>query len=180
MVRQIIKSFLLLWCVLTTHITLAQLYQTKEGLITFDAGNIGERIKASSKRVYTSYNTEDHRLKIIVPISSFQFKNKVMQRHFNENYMESEKYPLAIFEGVIEPSITKASDSVSAKGVMNIHGVKKPMTISAFYTKSKTILNFTAVFDIRCEDHHIESPKVLNQALAETLNVRYEASITYP
>jgi polyisoprenoid-binding protein YceI len=92
-----------------------------------------EDIKAASTAGTAVLVTQTQELAIQVPIKSLEFDKKMMQEHFNENYMESEKYPLAKFKGTIEPKIDWKKDGeypVLAKGVLTVHGVDKPRTIA--------------------------------------------------
>jgi polyisoprenoid-binding protein YceI len=77
-------------------------------------------------------NTTTGEIAVKVPIKSFVFENGLMQEHFNENYLESDKHPFATFKGKINESIdwTKPGNyPVSATGKLNLHGVERDQTI---------------------------------------------------
>ena len=93
----------------------AQQYLTREGLLSFDAGS---PLKTSMQSATTAvYDAEDNKLGVQVLMTTFEFKRALMQEHFNENYMESEIYPKAIFKGKYEDG--------RAIGTLNIHGLPK-------------------------------------------------------
>ena len=101
----------------------AQQYLTRQGSLAFDAGSPLEDIYAVSKSATAVYDAEDNKLGVQVLMTTFEFKRALMQEHFNENYMESEIYPKAIFKGKYEDG--------RAIGTLNIHGVAKDVNVPA-------------------------------------------------
>src|SRR5680860_969851 len=83
-------------------------YQSKDARISFFSSAPIEDITAVSKKGISVINFQTGEISFRVKIRSFQFEKGKMQEHFNENFMESHKFPTASFKGnideVIDPS----------------------------------------------------------------------------
>ena len=100
-----------------------------------------------------------------------------MKEHFNEKYMESEKYPHATFTGSIENfDANSESQKVNATGKLTIHGVTKNVSLPATMQKSGNTYNVTSKFLVKLEDYHITIPQLLFQNIAESVEVTVEFS----
>jgi polyisoprenoid-binding protein YceI len=107
-------------------------------------------------------------------ITDFQFPNKLMQEHFNENYLESERYPTAKFVGKIteEVDLSKLGTyPVTAAGNMTIHGVTKPITVKGTIVATATEMKITFAFTVRTEDYKIKVPTLVFNKIAEVIDV---------
>lgn len=114
-----------------------------------------------------------------VPIQSFTFRNGLMQEHFNENYMESDKYPHATFKGKIVEDVDLSRDGtykVSASGILSVHGVSKARTITGVIVVKNGQMMLNASFVVPVADHKIDIPdnKLLN--ISQDINVKLEAA----
>jgi hypothetical protein len=110
----------------------AQIIIAKTCEISFFSSSPLEDIQAINKASKPIINTATNDVAIKIPISGFQFEKALMQEHFNENYMETEKFPNAIFKGKINEKVEWKKDGeykVTVTGKMNIHGVEKDRTI---------------------------------------------------
>ncbi len=96
-----------------------------------------------------------------------------MQQHFNENFMESDKFPHATFEGRLNGfDLQKAGvQTVEAIGTLTIHGVSQKKTVEGQLTVSDKLLQMDAVFDVRVADHDIKIPRVVFLNIAEEVKV---------
>ncbi|WP_421874795.1 YceI family protein [Marinoscillum sp.] len=107
-----------------------------------------------------------------VPITSFHFENELMEEHFNENYMESEQYPLATFKGNIDTSTwSETSVDTQVEGVLNIHGTEQASTLPLHIIKTSEEFEIVSKFDVALEDYQIEVPTLLFQKIADTISV---------
>ena len=79
----------------------AQKYITKNGNITFYSDGSLEKIEARNNQVNSALNTETGDFVFKVLMKSFVFEKALMQEHFNENYVESDKFPNAMFKGKV-------------------------------------------------------------------------------
>src|SRR6476620_6581138 len=110
----------------------AQIFIAKTCEISFFSASPLENIEAVNKACKPIINTATNDVQMKIVISAFQFEKPLMQEHFNENYMESEKFPNAIFKGKINETIDWKKDGeykVTVTGKMTIHGVEKDKTI---------------------------------------------------
>ena len=139
-----------------------------------------EDIEAKNTRATSAINISNREIVVRIPVSHFQFSNKLMQQHFNENYMESEKYPYATFRGKINEPIDpgKAGTySVSANGILNVHGVDQNRKLTGKLAVGENSLKIETQFEILLADHQIEIPKLVFKKIAEKIEV--SASLTY-
>lgn len=163
-------------CILATGFLKAQTFVAKAGTAHFFSTTPLEDIEASSKEVTSVFNTQTGELVVSMPIKSFQFSKKLMQEHFNENYMESDKYPKADFRGKILDlkSFDFSKDGtyvVVVAGELTIHGVKKSRTIDASFTVKGGMVTGAAKFKVVLEDHKVERPQIVWEKIAEVVDV---------
>ena len=157
-----------------------KLYSIRKSEFSFFSQAPLEDIEAKNTRANSIINTSNQELVVRIPVSQFQFSNKLMQQHFNENYMESEKYPYATFKGKIneELDFSKAGVySVSASGTLNIHGVDQDRKLSGKLTVGENSLVLETKFEVMLIDHKIEIPKLVFKKIAEKIEV--SANINY-
>ena len=115
-----------------------------------------------------------------IPISTFIFPSSLMQKHFNEKYMETEKYTFSSFKGSFNESIPASlSDSltVNAKGVLNIHGVSKNVIIQTNILVNNTQVQFSSFFNVRLVDYKIKVPKIVRMNIADTIEVNVSGTL---
>lgn len=152
----------------------AQVYREKEVYINFFSDGILEDITATSNSAVGALDTSKNTFACIVFINSFQFENALMQEHFNENYMESDKYPKAKFTANILDSINYSVDSVyqvKTIGKITIHGVTQEREIIGTITVKNGEIRVQAKFDVQLKDHNIDIPKVVISNIAEVVAV---------
>jgi len=177
------KQYLLLSAFLVLNLCVSaqnQLYSIKTSEFSFFSKTPIEDIEAKNTKASSIINTANRELVVRIPITQFQFRNRLMQQHFNENYMESEKFPYATFKGKINEMISFSKSGVyevSASGTLNIHGVDQERTIKGKLTIAEDTLNLDTRFDVMLIDHKIDIPKLVFKKIAEKIAV--SASINY-
>ncbi len=152
----------------------AQVIKSTAVTIDFFSETPLEDISATSSEGVAVLNAISNEVAFQVPIKSFQFKRALMQEHFNENYMESGRYPMADFKGKITTPVNWTSNGtypVEAKGVLNIHHVEKERTIKATVIINGKDITIKSQFDVACKDHGIDIPSILFKKIAEVINV---------
>lgn len=150
----------------------AQRYKSSESHIKFYSDAPMEDIEAINEAATSVVDVKSKNVVIVVPVKSFSFKKKLMQEHFNENYLESDKYPNAIFKGKITDwDGEEGSTNATAKGTLEMHGVSKEITIAGELTYSGSDLNLSTVFMIRLEDYDIKIPTAVFYKIAEAVEV---------
>ena len=102
-----------------------------------------------------------------------------MEDHFNENYMESDHFKIAMFKGGIVEEVDYAINgeyAVTAKGILTIHGVSKNRLIKVKIIIKSGKIQLITNFDIKLADHNIDIPKVVTQKIAEAVDVKVSAN----
>ncbi|HRH34634.1 MAG TPA: YceI family protein [Catalimonadaceae bacterium] len=172
-----ILSFIFLCGFGFTQSVIAQkFWQTGTGTIDFFSKTPVEDIEAHSKVGGAIINTETGQLAFKVPIKSFRFPNNLMEEHFNENYMESEKYPEATFSGKMEPLIDFSKPGtypVKAKGKFKVHGVEVEREFAGTITvNADKSAELKCDFDVPLEAHKIERPQLVLVKIADKIAVK--------
>lgn len=157
------------------------LLTAKTGTITFTSDAPLELIKANSNQISGWLNSETRQFSFAIDIKTFKgFKFSTQKLHFNENYLESNKYPQAIFEGKIIENIDLRRDglyNVRAKGNLSIHGVIQERIIKCNLTIKNGLVNVKSNFIVLLADHNIAIPKILDQKLASDIKVEVIADL---
>jgi polyisoprenoid-binding protein YceI len=155
---------------------------TRTGHISFYSSAKLENIEAHNYQVSSSLNTGTGDMAYSVLIKSFQFKKALMQEHFNENYMESDKYPKSTFKGKIT-DISKVNFdkdgtyNVKVQGDLMIHNVTKNVTADGTVTVKGGEITAKSKFPVRVKDYNITIPSVVSEKIAEVVDVTVD--VTY-
>ena len=151
------------------------LYQTTSGKISFRSDAPLEVIRASSKDLIGLLDISKKNFSFKIDIHSFQgFNSPLQKEHFNENYMESDKYPDASFKGKIIEDVDLSVDGnyeLRAKGILTIHNVPQERIIKSDVTVKKNVITVNSSFTVLLSEHNIPIPKVVNQKLANEIKV---------
>jgi YceI-like domain len=153
----------------------SQLFITQAGETSFFSETPLENISALNKQVAAIINTSTSEVAVRIQNVAFHFPNKLMEEHFNENYIESEKYPHSTFKGKFQEVIDFKKEGVydvSAKGILEMHGVKQERVIKGKLTVGKDQLTFIGNFDVKLIDHKIVIPTLVMTKIAESLTVK--------
>ena len=156
----------------------AQIYIAKTCEISFFSSSPLENIEAVNKACKPIINTATNDVQMKIVISAFQFDKPLMQEHFNENYMESDKYPDAIFKGKINEPVDWTKDGeykVTVTGKLTIHGVEKERTVDGTVKISGQQVTISSKFNIHIADHNIKVPSLYVQNIAEDVEVKLNA-----
>jgi polyisoprenoid-binding protein YceI len=153
----------------------AQLYITQTGESSFFSETPLENVSAANKQVAAIVNITSGELAIKIQNVAFRFPNKLMEEHFNENYMETSKYPNATFKGKIQEKIDFQKNGiydVSVKGLLDIHGVKQERTLKGKVTIEKEKITMDCNFEVKLVDHKIDIPTLVIAKIAESIAVK--------
>lgn len=161
---------LLLALVYSAGVSAQPVYKVQKSTISFNSDAPNELIKASSKKLKGLVNTGKKQFAFKVDVVSFEGFNSPLQReHFNENYMESFKFPDIAFSGKIIEDVDISEDgkyTIRAKGELNIHGVGRDRIIYADVVTENGRLEVVSEFRVALADHDIKIPRVVNDKLA--------------
>lgn len=159
----------------------AQKHITKNGKITFFSKTDVEDIDAVNNQAMSVINSQTGEIVFSVLINGFLFKKALMQEHFNENYMESAKYPKAIFKGTIT-DITKVNFkkdgiyNVTVTGDLNIHNVTNKVTVPAVIQIKGGKISANAGFIATLDDYKITVPKVVENNISKTIEIKVDCN----
>ena len=153
----------------------AQLYQATEGNVKFISDAPLELIKAQSSKLTGLLKLTDRSFAFAIPMNSFEgFNSDLQKTHFNENYVESVKYPLATFEGKIIEDIdltTIGEYDVRGKGKFIIHGVEQIRIIKCHLSVHNGKISISSKFSVLLADHNIKIPTVVSKKITEEISV---------
>ena len=158
-----------------------KLYKTDIANIKFDAGkNKIEPINAENEKVKIILNSDTGEIACSMNMSDFSFPNKLMQEHFNENYIESDKYPKATFTGKIDnfsKTDLSSEKTVWVKGTFKIHGNTQTKTTKIKLLKQNNNYVIKSTFILELKDYKIKIPSIMFYKIAEKVNVNLTAEL---
>jgi len=144
--------------------------------VSFDAGRNIEAVNKTSKFILRA---TDNALVSLIVIKDFVFPNSLMQEHFNENYIESDKYPEASFSGKLVDfeidNISEEKKEYKAEGKLEIHGVEKQAVFQVFIAKKENKYQLNTDFKVQLKDYKIKIPKLMFVKIAESAEVKISA-----
>lgn len=154
----------------------AQKIYTKNGSVSFFSKTSLENIKADNNQVMSVLNTQSGEIQFSLLVKSFHFEKALMEEHFNENYMESEKFPKATFKGTITDMsrvsfTTDGIYTVAVSGDMTIHGVTKKTTTTGSIVVKAGKISASAKFPVKVSEYGISIPNLVKDNIAEMVDV---------
>jgi hypothetical protein len=157
--------------------TQAQKFYTKNGNIAFNSKASLETIAATSNQVTAIIVPATGDMQFSVLVKTFHFEKALMEEHFNETYLESDKYPKASFKGKIadisKVNFTKdGTYAVSVSGDLTMHNVTKKVTVPGSIIIKSGKISSLAEFTVTLADYKIDVPKVVRNNIAETVKVK--------
>lgn len=152
----------------------AQVFSTKAGKAHFFSDTPVEDIEATTNKAEAAFLPSSGQVSARIQVNTFTFESALMQRHFNENYLETDKYPYATLEGKLA-DLTGTADGSSShtlKAKLTLHGVAKEYSIPVqIDIKGGVPVHAKGKFPVRLADHNIEIPKIVFQNIAEVIDV---------
>lgn len=166
---------------LTIHWVKAQIYMGKTCDISFFSKGPVEDIYAKNTAAKPILNIKTGEVAIRITIKAFIFNSKLMEEHFNEKYLESDKYPYATFTGKTKDPINFSKDGtvkVTLVGTLNVHNVEQLRTIEGIATIKGGEISFDSKFLLALKDHKVEVPSLISQNIAESVEVTIKTTLT--
>jgi hypothetical protein len=161
----------------------AQKFMTKNGYIGFFSYTPIEDIKGDNNQVASILEASTGEIVFQVLMKSFKFEKALMEEHFNENYVESEKFPKSTIKGKIvnlsdvnfsKPGVYKAT----VTGDLTIHGVTKNISEPGEIEITGSGINAKSKFVVIPEDYNIEIPSVVREKIAKEITVTVDVKMT--
>jgi len=140
-----------------------------------------ENIEAVNNEAACALDAKTGAIQFAVPIKSFKFAKALMQEHFNENYMESDKLPKATFKGnITEPAkvdFTRDGNyNITVTGDLTIHGITRKISTPGTIIVKGGIVSANSKFMVKPGDYNISIPSLVRDNIAETIEVSVSCS----
>lgn len=157
-------------------------YYTKTAKINFYSKAPLENIEAVNKTVTAIVNSKTGEIQFSVLVKGFEFEKALMQEHFNENYMESSKYPKSQFSGTIQDNdaVNYTKDgayTASVKGTLTLHGIAKEIIVPGNITIKNGVPTLHAAFAILLSDYNISIPSLVKDKISQTVKVTIDCTL---
>src|SRR5688500_8020075 len=171
------RIFLLSACMLMAFIASAQSrYFSKTGKISFYSKAPMENIEAHNNKAVSVVDVSTGQIEFSVLLKGFEFEKARMQEHFNESYVESDKYPKSVFTGTIKNAGDIKLDkngvyNVKVSGQLTLHGVTKPQNVDASFTVNNGQISATAEFTVTVADYNIKIPALVKDNIGKTVKI---------
>ena len=151
-------------------------YIDRAGKVSFFSSAPMEDIEAHNQQAVSVLDVETGDVVASMLMRSFNFRKALMEEHFNENYVESHKYPKATFKGnvsnISELDLSKDGKcTLHISGEITLHGVTKPLTLKADAVVKDGTIYAKAVFPLTVKDFKIEIPRLVIDNIAEVVEV---------
>ncbi len=175
------KKFAFLVLALGAFVTTAsaQLYKSESRSVKFYSHTALEDITAVDTTASMVLNSATGDVIVTINVKKgFQFPNQLMEDHFNENYMESEKFPTATFKGKINEKVDYKKDgtyNVTITGTLGIHGVNQSRTFPGTIVVKNGKVTIDCKFMVAMKDHNIDIPSAVGAKIAESVEVTVHA-----
>jgi len=152
------------------------LFITRHGQVSFFSKTPMENIDAVNNEVSSVLNVKTGEIGFAILVKSFHFERALMEEHFNENYVESDKYPKASFRGKLTNAgaIDFSKDgtyNVTAEGDMTLHGITQKISVPGTIVVKGGLPQVQAKFKLAPKDYSIKIPSLVADKIAETMNV---------
>ncbi len=158
----------------------SQIYVGEKCKITFFSETKMENIDATNTVTKPVFNAKNGDFALKAQQTAFVFTSAFMQEHYNENYVESEKFPFATFAGKVNEAIDYSKNGtypVTMTGKLNMHGVELPRTINGSITIKDGEITMDAKFDVKVADHKIKVPSLYIEKIAESVQVTFHTEM---
>jgi len=166
----------------SSRLTAQDKFFTKSGIISFYSKASLENIEAHNKTVTCVLDTKTGNLQFAVLMKAFEFEKALMQEHFNENYIESDKFPKAEFKGQVvnNAEINYLKDGkypAMVKGKLTLHGETRDVETKGTIEIKGGKLDTDAVFAVALSDYNVEIPKLVKDNISKTINITVDCTL---
>lgn len=171
------KTFIVSLALSPLTLAAQERYMTRTGHIEFHSATPVENIHGDNDKVTSVWDATTGAIEFAVLIKAFTFEKALMQEHFNENYMESNTFPKALFKGTLKgvssaQLATAGAYPVTVDGMLTIHGVEKPAKAEGTITvDGKGAIRAESKFQVKPADHDIKIPGAVRKNIAESIAV---------
>ena len=176
------KNLLTIAFLVVTTCFYGQKYITKTGSVKFEATVPSfEEVAADNKTTSAVLEASTGDIAILALMKGFRFKVALMEEHFNENYVESTKYPKATFKGKVDgldvSKLTAEAKTFTVTGDLTLHGKTKKVTDQAKISKNGNTITVVGAFEVKPEEFDIEIPAVVSKKVSDKISVSYNLAL---
>lgn len=176
------KSLLICFLLCGASLFAQEKMVTKTGKVTFEASVPSfEEVKAKNDGVTFILNSKTGEVASLALMKGFRFKIALMEEHFNENYIESDKYPKATFKGKIEnfdvKTLSATAKEYTIKGKLELHGKTKDITSVVKIRKTDAGIEIVSNFSVNASDFDIKIPNVVKNKVSNTIDIKTEFTV---
>lgn len=177
------KNVIVMALVLTASLSFAQdKFYTKTGKISFLSKAPLEEIEGKNKTVTAVVDSKTGAIQFAIQMKGFEFEKQLMQQHFNENYVESDKYPKSEFKGTItnNAAINYKKDgtyNTKVKGQLTIHGVTKDVETTGTFKINGGKIDASSTFNVLISDYNIKIPSIVKEKVSDTIKITVDCSL---
>jgi len=153
------------------------IYMTKTGKVSFySRAKSPEKVEADNNEVSSVLNTQTGDMVFAILVKSFHFERALMEEHFNENYVESSKYPKSTFKGSITniSTVNFSKDGtypVTVEGDLTLHGVTKKVSSKGSVTVKAGKISAYSKFEIKLKDFNVSIPSLVADKISEEIDI---------
>jgi hypothetical protein len=171
-----IKNITLLLCLILSSALFSQKMITRSGEIKFEASiPFFEEIAAKNNTASCLFDTTTGEIAVLALVKGFRFKVPLMEEHFNENYIESDKFPKATFKGrvtnFVASKVTATKTTFDVEGELTLNGVTKKVKTKITFVQSGEKLITSCSFKVKTSDYNIKIPSVVKSKIAESVAI---------
>lgn len=159
----------------------SQLMMTRNATISFHSHTFLEDVDAENNQVLAVIDVNKKNIAFSSLMRNYVFRKKLMQEHFNENYIESDKYPKSTFSGTYSEDVPMDKDGtypVNVKGKISLHGVTKEIHVPATLTIKGETITGNAIFKLNPSDFNISIPFIVRDKIEKENTVKVNAEWT--
>ena len=175
------KKIITLLFVLYSVCSFSQKYISRNGSVQFNASTPLEIINPINNHVSSVFNSENGEIVFQMNMISFKFEKALMETHFNEKYVESEKYPKSIFTGKIKnwnsDFLDGKNHNVIAIGRITIHGIEKEIEVKGSIQKNNKNITINSDFELIISDFDIKIPKLVRDKISKKVKVEVNINL---
>jgi len=162
-----------------SHLNAQNIYMTKDGQVSFSSQKSVENIDAINNEVNSIINTQNGEMVFQALLKGFHFQRALMEEHFNENYVESEKFPKSTFKGKISnvSAVNFSKDGsypVKVEGDLTLHGVTKKVSAPGTLVVKAGTIQASSKFNIKLKDFDVKIPSLVADKLSEDVDVKVD------
>lgn len=169
-----IKNLLLVLIIFSLNTANAQVISFDHGEMEFYTATVLSDIDAITEKIDVKLDVQTGSIEIKVNINSFEFEYETMKEHFNEDYMESDKFPQATFIGKITQDISNINEEVEVDGSgdLTIHGVTRRINVKAKISKKNEFTVIRFKIPVIFKDYGVDDPSILTKSVAKDVEIK--------